>query len=115
MSKKTTDNPESEVAQKTRPGKVQTAEKAELHVMPIEKPAVTRKVPKGSKPQAVEKGFFRGRVHSNPEQAQQHPLKRSAPTKEDRDRAVQDLAARGMKLPRGIQEAMDRHFDKDNK
>ena len=113
MSKKTTNK--ADASQRVKPGKEQTAEKAELHVMPIEKPAATRKVPKGSKPQAVDKGFFRGRVHSNPEQAQQHPLKRSAPTKEDRDRAVQDLAARGMKLPRGIQEAMDRHFDKGNK
>ena len=113
MSKKTTNKTEPEVPQKVSPGNEQAAEKIELHVMPIEKHAVTRKVPKGSKPKPVEKGFFRGRVHSSPEQAPQHPLKRSTPTKEDRDRAVRDLAARGMKLPRGLQEAMDRHFAKD--
>lgn len=115
MSKKAPDKATPEAPQKTKPGVSKAMENPELHVIPIAKPAVTRKVPKGTMPKVTEQGFFNGRIHSSTEAKKVHLLKRSAPTKEDRDRAVQDLTDRGMKLPRGLQTAMDRHFSKDGK
>lgn len=115
MSKKAPDKAIPETPQKAKPDVSKEMETPELHVIPIEKPAVTRKMPKGHKPNVTEQGFFRGRVHSNTDGEPVHPLKRSAPTKEDRDRAVQDLTNRGMKLPRGLQTAMDRYFSKEGK